>query len=324
MRTPEILWLSATLFQQITATPIISSVLPRYGSTQGGTRITVYGSGFSEDKFQMAKNEDRNKGNWVYLQNDQATYECAVNTDSNNDKGIQCWTPNGIGDVGDLKVRVRSDGEDSSNYKTFTPVWWRTPEVYTLEPQVTEPQAVLRQHGRMYTQMYNNSENLNWLDNKHICQNKCAVTRIYHQGQMCDLYDKNSTNADAIHGFELDNRETSNEGYFKCKMGGSYIGNQNFTYMINQDYGRSQTRWSSRRISPKNIIHDLETYAVVESVASSSGGTNGGQVLTISGRWFWEGNTKVEVGGEKCEILTTTDNEITCQVAENFETDSST
>ena len=77
-----------------------------------------------------------------------------------------------------------------------------------------------------------------------------------------------------------------------------------------------------RRVSATNIVHDIQTYAVVSSISSASGGLKGGQQITINGRWFWPDNTKVKIGGRNCEIVSVEDEKIVCTVPMGQETDS--
>ena len=133
-------------------------------------KTVFHGSGFSEDKFRMPGDNDPNSGNHVHMYNDKVSFKCEINKDSNNDKGIQCWTPPGIGDVGTLKIKVRADGVDS-NTKTWKAQDKYTPSLEKLTPQQCEPGTVVNAEGTMYTGMWNSTMNTNQIENTDICTN---------------------------------------------------------------------------------------------------------------------------------------------------------
>lgn len=266
----------------------------------------------------MPGDNDPNSGNHVHMYNDKSSFKCEINKDSNNDKGIQCWTPPGIGDIGTLKIKVRADGVDS-NTKTWRATDDYTPTLEKLKPQQCEPGTVVNAEGKMYTGMWNSTMNTNQIENTDICTNRCALRRVYNRGSQCNLYDENDP-AGGVYGVYLNDIFDGPDGGFKCKLGGSYVGNQNFTYMIDGEYGRSRTKSKMKRIDPNGNLYDVQTYAVVTGVNTHRGGINGGNIITISGRWFWEGKTEVKVSGKDCEIISVTDTEIKCRVPKGEET----
>lgn len=265
----------------------------------------------------MPGDVDPNSGNHVIMYNDQGTYNCEINKDSNNDKGIQCWTPPGM-NAATLRVKVRADGvlSNSKNWKAHDDF---TPTLEKLSPQQCEPGTVVHAEGTLHTGMWNSTMNTNQIENTDICQNRCALRRVYNRGSQCNIYDETDP-AGGVYGVYLNDIFSGGDGGFKCKLGGSYVGNQNFTYMVDGEYGRSKTDKSMKRIGPNGHLYDVQTYAVITGLNLHAGGINGGNVITISGRWFWEGHTEVKIAGEICEIISVTDNEIQCRVPKGEET----
>ena len=308
------------------AVPQIFSVTPSTGSTKGATKLTIQGSGFADSAFST--DGDSGQGNKVFLYNDKYQFECPIGKDSQT--SIECNTPNNMDVTEELTVKVQSNGVTStSTAHKFTPSNDHTPKIDWLHPQVMEPNGLLTQHGDLYTRLYTTNQ-ANFPDSPYACQNDCTVIRIWHRGSQCHLFNNTDplNESDAIYGYSMDNEgRTSPEGKFTCKMSGGYVGNQNFTFIIDQDYGRSKTLKGIRKVAHNDIVYDLQTYAVVNSLSVAESGVNGGAKLTISGRWF-DGTpendggyrTKVLVGGEPCDIESINDHEVVCKIPPGADT----
>jgi hypothetical protein len=84
------------------------------------------------------------------------------------------------------------------------------------------------------------------------------------------------------------------EGQLTCKLKGTYIGPYNVEFFIS-GYGPSQTSkgnvWADSQGQPF-VYHTMPT---IDAIDQSSGGTNGGQFLTITGTGYdaAEGETEV-------------------------------
>ena len=64
---------------------------PKYGSTQGGQRVTITGSGFSKNQFNYGDGNE-GLGNTVYMVSDKEQYECDVSKVESNERRIVCTT----------------------------------------------------------------------------------------------------------------------------------------------------------------------------------------------------------------------------------------
>ena len=60
----------------------------------------------------------------------------------------------------------------------------------------------------------------------------------------------------------LDGEEgQSIEGDFDCLIESSFVGYQNLSFIVDQDYGRSLALVQTTRVSWTNLIYMIETYA---------------------------------------------------------------
>ena len=55
--------------------------------------------------------------------------------------------------------------------------------------------------------------------------------------------------------------ETANEGQVTCKIDSSFVGNQNVSFIINGEFGRSLQDRSVMLVSRDGRIYNLQTYA---------------------------------------------------------------
>ena len=289
---------------------ITRDLQPKYGSVKGETLIRITGVRFSPDRFSQ---NEPNKGNRVVFYNERTQFECDVQIDDTSITQIMCRTPNNIDDDSWFTVKVQSDGvwSDPKKY-AFQPKYMKTPYVHSLWPRVVEPQSVISQTGNQFTRSYN-STNINWQTGKS-CKN-CAITKAWSGGRICDLYNRTNFPMEIYNlWMERDINPTTNQpipgtegknsffGGFDCRLTGTTVGYQNFTYIIDQDFGRSRTRKEIKRISPDNQIYDLQTVAVVNKLSTSTTGINGGGRLKIQGRWFSPVSldNKIFIGEKEC------------------------
>ena len=66
------------------------------------------------------------------------------------------------------------------------------------------------------------------------------------------------------YGINLENLEEdkySNNGIIRCMVQSLYVGNQNVSYIVSGQYGRSVPDKSLYHVSADNKIHMLQTYA---------------------------------------------------------------
>ncbi len=116
------------------------------------------------------------------------------------------------------------------------------------------------------------------------------------------------------YGLTLDH-ESSDWGDITCLMTSSYVGNQNASFIVKGEFGRSVEELDARRVSADDRIYMIQTYALVDDVAPKSGSLLGGALLTVTGRFFDDNSgirARVVVGGTECPVTDVTDERITC------------
>ncbi|KAM9839131.1 PKHD1 like 1, tandem duplicate 1 [Aulostomus maculatus] len=295
----------------------VDYVSPRVGSTNGATRLTISGSGFSQEgQFQLNPDDD-SFGNRVTLVSDTLSVPCDVERDSTHSNQIMCYTralPSA-----QFVVHVSVDGvpiPDSricrGSYKpwhcSLFPVWYRTPTITALTPVSGPPGTLVTLRGRIYTDVYgsNTAKSSNGLNVRFL--------RSYMGGMPCEMLKPDS---DELYNLRLDS-ESSHWGYMSCKMTGTYVGHHNLSYILDSNFGRSLPNKDLYRVSSLGKLSMFQTFAEVIGVTPSSGSVMGGTLLTIRGRFFDETDhpARVLVGGVPCEIQSVSDDRITCLTPE--------
>ncbi|XP_059206673.1 fibrocystin-L-like isoform X1 [Centropristis striata] len=285
----------------------VDYVNPRRGSINGGTRLHIQGRGFAQEKqFQLNPTDDT-FGNRVTLVSDTRSIPCDVERDSTHYNQIMCYTR--AMPKGRYLVHVSVNGipipENSLRHNSFNTVWWRTPTIKTLSPVSGLAGSEVTAHGMIFSDVYgsNTDKSSNGLNVRFL--------RSYMGGMPCELLKPNS---DELYGLELDS-ETSWWGRVTCKMTGTYVGHQNLSYILDNDFGRSLPEKNLYRVSSVGKLYMFQTFAEVTAVSPSMGSVEGGTLLTVSGRFFDETDrpARVLVGGLPCEIESLSDNRITCR-----------
>ncbi|CAG2242931.1 unnamed protein product [Mytilus edulis] len=196
--------------------------------------------------------------------------------------------------------------EDILELKDIGLVRWGTrPTFPKIEPASGVPGTMVTVTGNIMTTRYGS----NTLTSTNGKENK--ILRVYINGQTCEPKD---TVTDTFYGLALEPSDGVH-GYIKCKMGGSYVGNQNITIIIDFEYGRSYAMLPTVLLRSDGKLAMLQTYAEVNSVSPAEGSVNGGTVLTITGNNFdnTDAPVDVKVGGETCTVTSMTDTEIQCK-----------
>ncbi|XP_033758163.1 fibrocystin-L-like [Pecten maximus] len=105
--------------------------------------------------------------------------------------------------------------------------------------------------------------------------------------------------------YQLQDGRVSDNGYIRCLMQGSYVGNQNVSFLIDV-YGRSKPDLATKYQSAGKDIFMIQTYAVIERITPNVVSVNGGANITIHGRNFdqTDANAIVLVGEVACSPLT--------------------
>ncbi|XP_036949440.1 PKHD1 like 1, tandem duplicate 1 isoform X2 [Acanthopagrus latus] len=296
----------------------IDYISPHYGSYNGATRITIFGDGFAnENQFQLNPKDDT-FGNRVTLVSDTRSITCDVERDSTHGNQIMCYTRAMPKD--DYVVRVSVDGvpiPDQSICKgvkksvqcSFYTRWFRTPTITEVTPRTGPPDTVVTLRGLIWTDVYGS--------NTQVSTNGLNVRflRSFMGGMPCELLKPES---DELYNLQLDN-EMSRWGYMSCKMSGTYVGHQNWTYILDADYGRSLAEKKLFRVSSLNKLSMFQTFAEVTGVSPSKGSIMGGTLVTIHGRFFDQTDrpARALIGGLPCAIQSVSDDKIVCRTAKH-------
>ncbi|XP_011607160.2 fibrocystin-L isoform X2 [Takifugu rubripes] len=311
-------WSSLVLFLLLLLTLCCSAqkvnyIWPRTGSINGGTHVTIVGSGFAQERqFQLNPTDD-NFGNRVMFVSSTLSFPCDVERDSTHGGQILCYTRAMPADLYGLHVAVDGvptnvcGGNHFHYYCRFSSVNYRTPTIHTVSPITGPPGTVFTIRGRIYTDVYGSNTKLssNGRDVRFL--------RSYIGGMPCELLKPQS---DELYQLQLDN-ENSVWGYMSCKMTGTYVGHHNLSYILDNDYGRSLPDKKLFRVWGLGKLSMTQTYAEVTGVSPSQGSTMGGTLLTIHGRFFDQTDqpARVLVGGLPCKIQSVSDDRITCETA---------
>ncbi|XP_069372727.1 PKHD1 like 1, tandem duplicate 1 [Paralichthys olivaceus] len=294
----------------------ISSISPRRGSYNGGTRLTITGSGFSQEgQFQLNPKNDT-FGNHVTLVSGTLSIPCDVERDSTHGNQIMCYTRPMPRDL--YVAHVRVDGVAIPDNQIcrgnlrncgINTLWYRTPTITNVVPVSGLPGTVVTLRGLIFTDVYgsNTAVSSNGLNTRFV--------RSYMGGMPCEMLKPQS---DELYNLRLDS-ENSYWGYMSCKMTGTYIGHHNLSYILDSDFGRSLPDFKLFRVSSVGKLSMFQSYAEVTGVSPSKGSVTGGTLLTVHGRFFDQTDqpARVLVGGLPCEIQSVSDDRITCRTAEH-------
>uniref|UniRef100_A0A8W8L0R5 SCP domain-containing protein n=1 Tax=Magallana gigas TaxID=29159 RepID=A0A8W8L0R5_MAGGI len=278
--------------------PQVDSITPTEGSLCGETRLLISGRGFSQDNI--------NEGNQVQLVSGSTSYDCPVSKDGTTEVKVMCYTPPGMKDD-TYYVRLTVDGKKvpenkhcgsaTSSKCRFRPHWGRTPTITSLDSEAVAPGSVITIRGKMFTDRFDT--------NVEVSSNGRTekIVRVYGGPMLCQLKKENEN--DAFYGMALNNDGTSNDGYMKCKLGGSFVGNNNASFIISDGFGRSCRQGSSLYLSRNGQIYQYQTYAEITSVSPSTGSIEGCTKVTVTGRNFDETKAKSQVLLEPSPVPTT-------------------
>ncbi|XP_056378584.1 fibrocystin-L-like [Hyla sarda] len=297
---------------------IVSQVMPNYGSMNGATRLTIKGRGFAAANQFNYGDGNTNRGNSVQLVSSTRSFPCDVEKDASHSTQITCYTRPMPEDQ--YTVRVSVDGvpvELKNHCGDYSQYWWwvwicgiqilqwSTPQINSITPLSGPPGSLITITGRILTDVYgsNSAPSSNGYN--------ARVLRAYAGGMPCNLLVPNS---DKLYGLALD-YEYSSYGHMICHNTGTYIGHLNISFILDSYFGRSLPGVSTYFVSSVNKLAMYQTYAEITGIFPSSGGIQGGTIITISGRYFDKTNApaKVLVGGKECQILRLTDAKITCR-----------
>ncbi|XP_041664378.1 fibrocystin-L-like [Cheilinus undulatus] len=295
------------------AEPRVDYILPRHGSTNGATRVTLFGKDFGKSNSPQLNPAAPPRISVTFVSGTHSV-PCDLERDSTHDTQIMCYSrplQNGRHDVRvtvdgvPIPVKKICNGADKPYWCSLYVVWWYQPTIDSMSPTSGPPGTVISVRGRIFTDVYGNSDKLssNGRDVRFL--------RADTGGKPCNLLKPNS---DELYNLKLDN-ERATWGDMSCKTTGTYVGCQNTTYIL--EYGRSEIKKSLFRVCRKNKLAMFQSYAEVTGVSPSKGSIMGGTLLTVHGRFFDETDepAQVLVGGLPCEIKNVFDDRILCRTA---------
>ncbi|KAK7468036.1 hypothetical protein BaRGS_00036740, partial [Batillaria attramentaria] len=288
--------------------PFVTSISPSVGSRNGGTRITVHGENFA-DSFDL--NGDPNVGTHTKLVAG-SEYDCDLHIDGVTNVTATCYTK--AMPEGDYEVRVTVDGVPVTDYCTSSPSSCvftvrdsSTPKIYTLTPRSGVPGTLLTADAKLFTSRYgSNEESQNSRTEK--------IVKFWAAGKICNV---KNLDTDTYYGLELtlDSNGNGDDGFFKCVPDNEYIGNYNVSFIVEGAYGRSLPESTLLHVHT-NGVGMYQMYTEIEGLSASSGSTEGGLLLTVTGKYFDDTDSpaRVTIGGSTCTVqepISTT--KIVCQ-----------
>ncbi|CAF4432640.1 unnamed protein product, partial [Rotaria socialis] len=277
----------------------------RNGSTEGGTLLWVYGTGFARTTFSKEPSDDAS--NSVKLVNGSNSYGCNLQSETGTETQLACYTTRVP--VGDYLVQVYVQGSpiprsqySNPSIATFLARSNNTPQISVISPASGEPQRMVSLSGDFKTNCY--------LHDDDGCResNVSVISRVYVGGQSCDL-------VDSERGEYYSNLSNTD---LQCHFKSNEVGIFNVTMLVSNNNGRSASDSSLYRMSGTGQIYHFDTYAVLNNVSTSSGSVEGGTILTIQGDHFVgssENPLVVNVGDEPCNVLSSELTTIQCQTA---------
>ncbi|XP_032616164.1 fibrocystin-L [Hylobates moloch] len=294
--------------------PKVTEIIPKYGSINGATRLTIRGEGFSQANQFNYGVDNAELGNSVQLVSSFQSITCDVEKDASHSTQITCYTRAMPEDS--YTVRVSVDGvpvTENNTCKghinswacTFNAKSFRTPTIRSITPLSGTPGTQITIQGRIFTDVYGSNIALS-SNGKNV-----RILRVYIGGMPCELLIPKSDN---LYGLKLDH-PNGDMGSMVCKTTGTFIGHHNVSFILDNDYGRSFPQKMAYFVSSLNKISMFQTYAEVTMIFPSQGSIRGGTTLTISGRFFDQTDfpVRVLVGGEPCDIFNVTENSICCK-----------
>uniref|UniRef100_A0A8C0PGW1 Fibrocystin-L n=1 Tax=Canis lupus familiaris TaxID=9615 RepID=A0A8C0PGW1_CANLF len=298
--------------------PKVTEIIPKYGSINGATRLTIKGEGFAQANQFNYGVDNAELGNSVQLVSSFRSISCDVEKDSSHSTQITCYTRAMPEDS--YTVRVSVDGvpiTESNTCRgrinswecTFNAKSFRTPMIKSITPLSGTPGTLITIQGRIFTDVYGSNTALS-SNGKNV-----RILRVYIGGMPCELLIPQSDN---LYGLKLDH-PNGDMGSMICKTTGTYIGKCSSPFFIilrdPDSISLSFPQKMAYFVSSLNKISMFQTYAEVTMISPSRGSTQGGTLLTISGRFFDQTDfpVRVLIGGQTCDILNVTENSIFCK-----------
>ncbi|KAG9339164.1 hypothetical protein JZ751_024022 [Albula glossodonta] len=278
-RKGECLLVASLFLWSLSETQRITKLTPHTGSLNGATRLTIEGEGFAqENQFNLdASNKDF--GNTVYLVSDTRSIPCDVERDSTHGNQIMCYTR--PMPHGNYEVRVIVDGVLIPTNRICNGIknhyWCSFYPRWYRSPSISSISPLSGLPGTLVT----------------------LRGRIY-----TDVYGSNT--------------DKSSNG-LDVRVLRMYMGGMPCELLKPNSDDLSLPDKSVFTVSSLKKLAMFQTYAELNRVSPSAGSLEGGTILTIEGRFFDETDHPafVLVGGQHCEILSLSDERITCMTPEH-------
>ena len=284
--------------------PYVKFIQPRIIGEGGSVKITIVGNGFSNKNFQKTLDQEpieSKDGNFVLLVNkwnalDQR--ECRIDPDRISKTSISCYTPRMPNSDYMIKVRVDGTWINSHNLCSNKPSgescvirsrWNKTPKINKISPRYISDKREINISGKIFTDRFK-PDTFMALNEK-----KSRILRVWNGGQQCEV-----TSGTAL------NNNATDDGIIKCNAGGSFVGNQNISFILNDDWGRSKSELDTYNLASNGELYQVQSHAVVHKISAQSVFSSSGQVITISGNNFDEiskDKNEVRIAGQLLEIL---------------------
>ncbi|CAF1377186.1 unnamed protein product, partial [Adineta steineri] len=274
------------------------------GSLQGGTMLWIYGARFAPNGFSTTPSTSTT--NTVQLVDGYSVYDCEMHIDKITSTQLTCYAP--VIPEGLYQIRVYVNDNLIPLYQytnktqaTFAAVPSATPIISNIMPQTGTPQTLISLSGIFQTACISR-DIVGCSDD-----NNPLISRTYVGGHLCNL----------INPITGANYSVVTDTYLQCFFEGTEVGLFNISVLVTNQYGRTLVNSNLYRISANEKLYNFQSYAVISSVSPTSGSTQGGTILTITGNFFSTNVAYpliVNVGGQPCTILFTNLTIIQCQI----------
>ena len=129
----------------------------RNGSTEGGTLLWVYGTGFAQNAFSTEPSSETSNNIQLVRGND--VFNCEMQIEKGTDTQLTCYTP--AMPAGEYQIQVYVQGNliplnqySSPSSTTFRAVPTNTPQITNIAPTSGLPQRLVSLNGDFKTQCY--------------------------------------------------------------------------------------------------------------------------------------------------------------------------
>lgn len=274
-------------------TPVVADVIPRSGSLQGGTYVTIIGSGFKVGPFGTTT---LNFG----------VVPCVVQTVASSDSTIVCITsavPTAMIVDGTYSPAisgfVTSGGRNTRILFAGSNQFWfsssQTPVLYWLEQAsgYSRPLSfsglVRGRTSSQYTVLVGNQ----WCS--------LDVDPMYDPRINIEPYG-----------------DWMGRATLFCQLPNLPAGRYDISVSVQDSpngLGLAQKPIRSKTATPSGAVSDLTVYPIITGISSATGGNQGGNIITIRG-WGFDANSAnnaVVLSGSRCSIISSTASQIVCR-----------